>query len=283
MKVLPGDHAPKLRYDTAPARRARLQELVRDGGFRTAAELSEQLGVSEMTVRRDVRRLVAQGLLRSVHGGVSVVSEPSLNADFRLRAEQNSARKKAIARRAVEMIGADSVIAIDAGTTALEIARLIPASLRVSAVTHSLPVVNVLASRPHVELIDLGGVLHADTQSFAGPATLAALQYLRVHTLFLGAGAVRNGVMYSTNHYDAVTKRALMEVADEVVLVVDSSKLSRTAMVQVAKLDVVDMIVTDDGIDEDAGDALRRIGPQVVIVPVGTGANDVPVGQKVEA
>jgi DeoR/GlpR family transcriptional regulator of sugar metabolism len=251
-----GSDRSSFTYDTAPDRRTRILDLVRENGFCSASELSSILKVSEMTVRRDVRPLAGEGL---VLGPV----------DFRLRATQQLDAKRAIARCAVDRIHSGTVIALDAGTTTLEVARQLPSDLRLTVVTHSLPAMAILAGRAATDVIGLGGNLHRETQAFAGPETIRSLSQIRVNTLLLAATAVRNSAMWCTNSFDAETKRALIASADRVILLVDSSKFETTALMRVAALDAIETVITDDGIEPDTQAALVRNGQDVVVVSVG--------------
>ena len=253
-----------LRYDSAPARRIFIMDMVRNTGFCSAVELSRDLGVSEMTVRRDIQRLAREGLARAVHGGVSSATTLHGPVDFRLRAAQRLAAKQAIARKALELLAPGSVVALDAGTTTLEVARLMSADLRITVVTHSLPVISVLGSRLDFDLLCLGGALHSDTQAFAGPITLQALSNIRVHTLLLGATSVRDKAMWCTNTFDAATKRALIEAADRVILLADSAKFDITAMMKVADLSEIDVVITDVDVTVEAKAMLKDI--ELIIV-----------------
>jgi DeoR family transcriptional regulator, aga operon transcriptional repressor len=255
-----------LRYSSANERRSRLLAIVEEQGFCTIAELSLALDVSEMTVRRDVRRLADDGRLRSVHGGVSVLPQQALlGSDFTSRAQQMADAKRAIAKSAVTTLSDGGTIAIDAGTTALELARAVPADRKLTVVTHSVPVIMTLLSHPRVEVVALGGVLHSDTQSFAGPATLEALEGLRVSTFFLAASGISARGVYCGNDFDALTKRALIGVADRVVLIADSSKFTASAMVRVCPLSTVDVAIVDSEVDSTQRKLLTSNGVRVVI------------------
>jgi DeoR/GlpR family transcriptional regulator of sugar metabolism len=255
-----------MRYDSAPARRVFIMDMVRNSGFCSAGELSRELGVSEMTVRRDIQRLSKEGLARAVHGGVSAAATLLGPVDFRLRAARRLVAKQAIARKAVSLVAPGSVVAFDAGTTTLEAARLLPPDLRITAVTHSLPVISVLGARENLEVIALGGALHGETQAFAGPITLQALSNLRVQTLLLGATSVRDGAMWCTNTFDAATKRALIAAADRVILLADSAKFDITAVMKVADLSDIHMVVTDEELTVEARAMLRIPGVELVTV-----------------
>jgi DeoR/GlpR family transcriptional regulator of sugar metabolism len=247
------------RYRDAPARRTAVLELVRSQGFCRISDLSDQLGVSRITVRRDIARLELDQLVKGAHGGVVAVVPPSLGTHFSTRSRANSARKRAIAKRAIEYISSKRIgpLAIDAGTTGFEAARLLTPTTPLRVITHSLPVMLELSDRPNVEVIGVGGVLHAETQAFAGPATVAAYAALRLDVVLLTASAVRGNTMFCGNAFDADTKRQMMSVADEVVLLVDASKFEGAAPFQVAAMDRVDVVVVDHLATEQLISSLR--------------------------
>lgn len=270
--------ASRMRYHSAPARRSHIMNLVQEAGHYSARDLSRALGVSEMTARRDIRLLAGEGLVKAVYGGVSSLS-PSLNGvDFRLRAKQHVDAKRAIARAARSLVRANSTIALDAGTTAFELARSLPHDQNLTVVTHSLPVMHALASRTDIELIGLGGLLHPESQSFAGPLTVAALRNLRVATLFLAASAVDDDAMFCGNLFDAETKRALIEAADETVLIVDASKFGRTATVRVGPTTGTHTIVVDDALDPRLVGSLRSQGIRIIVARPHVDAADPEAG-----
>jgi DeoR/GlpR family transcriptional regulator of sugar metabolism len=252
------------------ARRDRVVELARSGGFTTTRELATRLKVSEMTVRRDVAVLAAAGRIRSVFGGAATAGdELAGGTDFQERARSNTAAKVMIGHAAASLIARDSLVALDNGTTTIELARSIDTSMPLGVVTPSLPVLSVLNDRPAIELTVLGGVLQPDLQAFAGPLTLACIEQLHVNQFFLSASAVGSGAVFCANQYDAMTKRALIDAADEVVLVVDSSKFARTAsMMKVASLERVDRLVTDSDLSEDARQQLADAGVKVVEISI---------------
>jgi DeoR/GlpR family transcriptional regulator of sugar metabolism len=262
-----------LRYSSAPARRQRILEAVRGSSFTPAGELSSLLGVSEMTVRRDIRLLAEQGLVRVVHGGVCPVPEAiAVGTDFRVRAAQRRDAKTRIAAAALELIRSGSSIAIDTGTTAMELARLLTPPRRLSVVTPSLPAMVVLAGRPGIEVVGLGGVLHAESQGFAGPATLAALRSLHVSQAFLATTAISRGALWCGNQWDAETKRELVAIADEVVLLADAAKFSATAMAHIVPLSEVDVLVTDGGISPEDLAGVQAAGVRVIVAPADAGS-----------
>lgn len=248
------------------ARREVILDRVREAGYCSLTELGQALGVSDMTVRRDVRKLEEQRLVRVVHGGVSAVTDLDTPLDFRFRSEQHTAAKKAIAEYALSLLQPRSVVGLDAGTTVLEVSRCIGPDDQFTVVTHSLPVIATLARRPGVELIALGGVFHPEGQHFAGSLALRSLTQLRMQTLFLAATAVREGRLWCTNEADAEIKQALIGASDQIVLLADSSKFSYSAVMRVADLSAVSIVVTDPFIADSARQAVEDAGVKLVIV-----------------
>jgi len=244
------DQEERYAYGSAAERRDRLARYVAEQGYCTIGELSLRFGVSEMTIRRDVGRLVGEGRVRAFHGGVGSLAPSELSGvDYGDRDRRMGAAKHAIASRALAELSPGAVIAIDSGTTTAQIAALLPLDAGLQVVTPSLPVVNALAERGGIEVVCLGGVLHLESLSFAGEATLASVANLRVDVLFLAASGLDERGAYCGNSFDAITKRALIEVADQVVLVSDSSKFTASGMVRICGWDLMDLFITDDGID----------------------------------
>jgi DeoR/GlpR family transcriptional regulator of sugar metabolism len=170
------------------------------------------------------------------------------------------------------MVERDSVIAIDAGTTAAQVASYLPPGMQLRVITHSLPVLSSLAGLPGVEVICLGGALHLESLSFLGPATLVAISCLQVDTLFLAADGLNERGAFCGTGLDAITKRALIEVAGHVVLVADSSKFTTTAMVKACGWDAIDTIVIDSGITEEQRSILVQNDVNVIAVDAVTPA-----------
>ncbi|GAA0398200.1 DeoR family transcriptional regulator [Acrocarpospora corrugata] len=257
------------RYTSAPERRERLVQFISDQGYCTITELSKAFAVSEMTIRRDVLRLAEQGKVRAFRGGVGSLSKQDMEgSDYRLRDMKMADAKRAIAVKAIDMITLGSVVAIDAGTTGHQVAELLPPDRGVTVVTNSFPVVASLIGRTGTEVMCLGGLLHPESLSFDGPAALAAIANLRVETLFLAASGIGERGAFCGNGFDAITKRALIEVAERVVLLADSSKFYASAMVKICDWEAIDRIIIDDGISEEQQ---RMLEQQDVDVEVVTG------------
>lgn len=260
---------PGLRYRSAPARRKRIIELVTAQGFCTNAELSAALEVSEMTVRRDVERLAQEERLRRVHGGVTVLSSDAMSpSDFTERIAVMGEEKRAIARAALDFVTRGATLCLDAGTTTLELARLLPEDHRLTVATHSVPAIVTLLPNSGVHVFGLGGELHPETQDFAGPSTLATIRNLRISALFLAAGGLSARGVFCASDHEALVKRALIEVSDRVILLADSSKFRSSAMVRVCGLDAIHHAVIDDGASEPELTLLRENSVHLTVVQV---------------
>jgi DeoR/GlpR family transcriptional regulator of sugar metabolism len=268
--------AGSLRYRDASARRTALAELVQQQGFCRVPELSDQLGVSRITVRRDIAILEQHNLVRSAHGGAMALSPAGPGTHFRLRSDAHTAAKEAIGRAAIEYVNqhATGPLGIDAGTTGFQAARFIAPHAPLTVVTHSLPVMTELAQRPLVEVVAIGGVLHPETQAFAGPSTVAGYAGLRLGTVLLTASAVRDQMMLCGNAFDAETKRQMMAVADQVILLVDASKFEAVAPFQTAELSRVHVVVIDDQAPAALMESLQAQNLRVVVAPLGADATE---------
>lgn len=263
------------RYTSAPERRERLMQFIAAEGYCTILELSREFDVSEMTIRRDIQKLADQGKVRSFRGAVGSLSRTDARGiDYQSREVAMHEQKFAIAQRAAAMIAPESVIAIDAGTTAKELAMILPHDHSLQVVTHSLPVVETLISNPGTEVLCLGGTLHPESLSFDGPTTLASVESVRANMMFLAASAISERGVYNGNGHDAIIKRALIDVSEKVVLLADSSKLALASMVKICDWHLIDTLITDDGISDDDRRNIEQQGVEMIVVAPAT----VPAG-----
>lgn len=252
------------RYEAAPERRRTIVTTVRDQGFVSIAELVRLLGVSDMTIRRDLRRLRQDGEVQVVRGGVHLPSDARQAPEYSGRAGANSQAKEAVAAVAVSLVGSHDTIALDAGTTVCALARALPETYAGSVVTHSVPAIEHLLGQVRTPVVGLGGDLYRPSEAFVGPATVEAASRLRVRTFFLGAAAVDARGVYVSSDIERPTKQALMDIADRVVLLVDGSKFTTSAPVKLCPLTDIDTVVVDTRPPADACAALESAEVDVV-------------------
>ncbi|AXK33509.1 DeoR/GlpR transcriptional regulator [Streptomyces armeniacus] len=264
------------RYDTAAGRRDAILSRLQASGFLSISDLAADLQVSDMTVRRDLRLLERDGLVRVVRGGVSLPVGSQVPA-FSGRADAHHDAKVRIGARAAELVGSADAIAIDAGTTPCELAAALPQPFTGSVVTHSVPVLQQMLGRPPTRVVGLGGDLNPESRAFVGPMTVEGVARLRVRLFFLGAAAVDERGIYVSTDLERPTKQALMGIADEVVLMVDHSKVEASAPVLLCPLDAVGTVVTDRQPAAGLAAALAAAGVRVCVaegVPAPSGASD---------
>jgi DeoR/GlpR family transcriptional regulator of sugar metabolism len=254
-------------------RRRRIVDELRAAGECTYDRLARRLGVSTMTVRRDIDRLAGAGdaikTLRGARGTDArgyLVESPVLD---RLRLQR--AEKRAIAGAALGLVGAGRTVFLDGGTTALELARLLVAEPRgLILVTHSAPVAAELGRAGTNAVIGVGGQMDPTTLCFAGPAAEDALRAHRLDlAVFTTKGFVPAEGTFESSLPVIRMKRVAAERAARRVLLIDHTKFGRRALTRALEADQVDTVVTDDRADPKALRRLERDGKMVLVAPVG--------------
>jgi DeoR/GlpR family transcriptional regulator of sugar metabolism len=248
----------------AERRHGLILQALRVGGPATVTGLSEQLQVSEATIRRDLIQLSNEGLLRRVYGGAVPVTDR--DDPFTEVAEVRTAEKDDIGRRCAELVRDGETVLLDIGTTAHRVARhLRDRSLTV--ITSSLAVVEELQDEPEIRLILLGGMLRRDYRSLVGFLTEDNLRQVHADRLFLGTSGVRpNGQVMDTTVVEVPVKRAMIAASDEVVLVADVGKFPGAGMARVCGPEELDAVVTNTDSDPATLAAMRDAGVDVIEV-----------------
>jgi len=265
--LAPRELAPRY-YRKGERRRGAIVERVRSTGFVSVTTLASDLQVSDMTIRRDIRVLSEVGVVRVVHGGVSLPHATLRTSEFVTRAKANAEAKRRIAEHAATLVAETDVIAIDAGTTAYDIATQLQAEFAGTVVTNSIPVIQYMLEQPRTRLIGLGGELNGPSQAFAGSATAEQARQQRVAVYFLGAAAVSRHGVYVEADVERATKLAVIGGAARVVLVVDSSKFTASAHVRLGALNLLTTVVTDALPPAAIRRQLRNDAVEVIVVPL---------------
>ena len=249
---------------SADEREAAILSEVQRSGFASIAALSESLAVSDMTIRRDIRKLAGNGELRIVHGGVSL-THGTLTATFAGRAEQQSEAKRLIAEAALQLVAPNATIAIDSGTTCFGVAARLDRDFRGCVITHSVPALHQMLNVPHATVIGLGGELFAESQVLIGASTTAAAAALSIDVFFLGANSVDAQGIYLRGQRERPVKTSLMHSASRVVLLVDGSKLTHTAPVRLAELHDISTLVTAAPVSDELVRACRTSQVELIV------------------
>ena len=237
-------------------------------GSLSNALLAQTLGVSNMTVRRDLLDLEHQGLVRRVHGGVELPSSP--DRGFSLRSRQGRVAKQAIGRAAALRVESGETVYLDAGSTAMELALSLKVRplKRVKIVTHAINIAAEFAGLPNFSLIQVGGEIFGQTFAATGPLALETLSKLRFDRLFLATqGFSLEAGLTDSNLLEAEVKQSVIRQAAEVILIADSSKWRRTSFAQVAPLSAVSRLITDAGFPLGDRAALEQMGSEVCYAP----------------
>jgi DeoR/GlpR family transcriptional regulator of sugar metabolism len=232
---------------TAERRQAILSRLERDGKV-VASELVDVLGVSDDTVRRDLRELAAGGLVQRVHGGA--LRPAPATGSFAQRLEVSPEAKAHLAEAALPLLDGADVLVLDGGTTALELARRLPPDRACTVLTNSPPVAAALASHPRAEVVLVGGRLLKDAQVTVGAAAIDALRQVRADACVLGVCSLHPELGVTTaDHDEAHVKRAMVAASAEVIALATADKLRTASPWIVAPLADVTHLVTDAGSD----------------------------------
>ncbi|WP_027494904.1 DeoR/GlpR family DNA-binding transcription regulator [Rhodococcus sp. JG-3] len=252
----------------AHQRQQKILDRVRSEGAVTVAALGTALSVSDMTIRRDVNELVAQGLVERVHGGITAPSSASaFEPGFPVKSEQSRDAKAAIARAAARLIRPGTTIGISGGTTTHALARELLRVPDITVVTNSLPVADVLHAGGRADhTVLLTGGQRTPSYALVGPLAVGALQTLHVDILFLGTHGVDiDAGLTCPNLLEAQTNQAFVASARRVAVLADHTKWGVRALATTAALSEVDVIVTDVDVPERIRDALTDIVHDVVV------------------
>lgn len=227
-------------------------------GARTIGELSQEFGVSEATVRRDLQSLENQGKARRVHGGAIRVQFPRTEPIFAEKASLHDREKQMIARRALDCIDNNDTIYLDGGSTILALARMLTARQGLTIVTNSIMAAAELMESGH-HLILLGGEFRALSRTLVGPLTAKIVSSLYIDKAFMGTigFTVEDGVS-TTDANEAYTKELIMRRAKRVFVLMDSSKFGVPSLVVSGTLKDIDTIITDNAVSSQLVRQLKK-------------------------
>lgn len=235
-----------------------LERLHRNGQI-VAAELSAELGLSEDTIRRDLRTLAAQGKLQRVHGG-ALPSSPAVG-DFAARLQVEPEAKQAIARAAAAMVQPGQVLFVDGGTTCEQLARQLPATLSATVVTHSPTIALALVPHPRIEVVLIGGRLFKHSVVAVGAAALEGLQRIHADLYFMGVTGVHPQTGLTTGDLEeAHIKRALMAQAAETWVLASSEKLNAASHCVIAPCNEATGLIVESGVPKRATAPFEKLG-----------------------
>jgi DeoR/GlpR family transcriptional regulator of sugar metabolism len=253
----------------ARQRQAIILERVREAGAVRVADLVRELGVSDMTIRRDLEILHDQGVLEKVHGGATAPAGNALfEPGFAAKSSLQQLEKDAIADAAVGLVEPGMAVGVSAGTTTFALARRLADIPGLTVVTNSIRVADVLDQSGGADQTTiLTGGVRTPSDALVGPFAVAALRTLHVDIVFVGVhGMDPHSGFTCPNLLEADTDRALIEAGRRLVVVADHSKWGVIGISSIARLDQADVLVTDAGLSAEARSILTSQVRQLIVV-----------------
>lgn len=251
-------------------RQAHIVEQLRKSGFVSVAEAAAQLAVSEMTIRRDLIELEAEGRLVRTHGGAIVPEGNPAHAfdreepAFEQRLRQNNLAKEAIASAAASLVGPRQSVALDVGSSTFVLASRLMATSSIKVFTNSLRIATLLG-RERRDVYLPGGEVRGDEMSICGPTAVAQFEQLWFDIAFLGASGLTETGFFDYSLEDSELKRVYLRRSSRKVLLCDAAKFNHLSLVQVASLEAIDMLITNATPQGGLAEALAQANVEIRI------------------
>ncbi|MZQ84158.1 DeoR family transcriptional regulator [Paenibacillus sp. 5J-6] len=231
-------------------RHSKIIELLNQAGSIKVSELSKAYQVTEKTIREDLEKLEASGILKRVHGGAVLVESSNSMLPIHKRRVRQQAEKEQIAAEAYQWIEDGQIILLDGGSTTLELAKLIQYR-SLTVITNDTKIAATLAESPHIELCILGGYRRKGTYTIIGPSAIQMVDELNVDIAFLGCTGIDLERGISVFHRDeAELKKRMIKASKKKILLTDHTKFDQTALISFASLKEIDLLITDAEADD---------------------------------
>lgn len=242
-----------------------IAERARIAGRVDVAALAAELDVTTETIRRDLTALERQGLIRRVHGGAIPIERVAVEPGLAAREAAHRGEKERIAKAALSELPAEGAILLDAGSTTIRLAELMPSDRELTVVTNALPVAAVLAARGNIRLMLVGGRVRGRTLAAVDAWALRSLGDVYVDVAFVGTNGltVERGLT-TPDQAEAAVKAAMVAAARRAIVLCDHSKIGNDCFARFASLADIDLLISDDGLDEDVAAEIEAAGPRVV-------------------
>lgn len=259
--------SPRKRTFFAEERKQKIMEMLSANQKIAIPELCDYFGVSPATIRNDLNDLQGAGLLRRTHGGAILSRQVSYENVLNRDVEQRPA-KQAFAHYALSLISDGDTILLDTGTTTMELARLLSSRHSLTIVTNDIGIAQYLENHCEANIVMLGGYLRRGMHCTVGPLAVQALADLKVDKAFIGTNGLTLDGLSTPDIYQADVKKSMISVANQVIVLADSSKLGNASFQRFAKLKDFDMLITDTGADIRELNKFREMGIEVVALDV---------------
>ena len=250
-----------------PERHSRILSLLQQNGSISVVQLSERFRVSEVTIRKDLSYLEQQKKLYRTHGSAILISPYISDRHVNEKVKKNVVEKQAIGAAAAALIEHNDSIIIASGTTMAFLAREIRPDGRLTVITAAVPVTQILSQNSDIDVIQLGGITRSSSVSVVGPFAEQMLRNFNCSKLYIGVDGIDPDFgLTTTNMLEASLNRAMINAAQKVVVLADSSKFGRRGFSKICDLESVDRIITDSNIQPLYLDRLRERGIEVTVV-----------------
>lgn len=248
-------------------RRAAILELLAQNGQMKLGELAQKLGVSSMTLRRDIFYMQGQQMVTFSSGGrVSLKEGTRLDLDIYIRQNQNSLQKEAIAALAAGLVEEGDVIGLDASTSSLALSRCLVQKKNLTVITNNLLIPPALCTSPGISMVSAGGTVRAKALSTVGELAVRAISEFNYKKVFLSANALdAEGGLSDTDMAEIETKKAFIKNAVQVVVLADSTKLGKNALQKCCDAADIHILITDSGAQAQQLQAFGARGVQVLV------------------
>lgn len=229
-------------------------------------QLIDEMKVSGVTIRKDLKLLEEKKLLFRTRGGGSMNNPYTIERPINEKEFIKSDEKKRIAKAALSLIGQNDSIIIGSGTTVFELSRILHPDKRIIVITPALKVALELCNRPNIEILQLGGLVHQSSSSTAGSFAEKILEELSCGVLFLGVDGIdlEHGLSI-TNIMEASLNQKMIGLAQTVVVMADSSKFDRRGLGKICNLEQIDYIITDKEVNPATVAKIEKTGVRVII------------------
>jgi DeoR family transcriptional regulator, aga operon transcriptional repressor len=243
-----------------------LDKLKKEGNV-NVVELCNELNVSSVTIRKDLKLLEDKTLVYRTHGGGTLVNPYTVDKHVNEKAKINSAEKQEIGNVAAKLIDPNDSIIIASGTTVLSLAKSIQPQESLTVITAALNVATELSQQANIEIILLGGILRKSSTSVTGYYAEKILEDFSCSKLFLGVDGIDIEFgLTTTNAMEAQLNRKMIQAAQKTIVLADSTKFGKRGFGKICGLEDIQQIITDSGIPERTANTLKSMGIEVTIV-----------------
>lgn len=248
------------------SRHTQIRDIVNENGQVTVAELNRLINVSEATIRRDLEELSQMGWIRRTHGGAVRVGRAEKEPPILQRQVEQTDEKLRIGKVAASLVAAKQTIFLGSGSTVAAIAPHLKEIEDLTVITNSVPVINQLAGQENIELIVIGGMLRQSEMSMVGHIAEMAVREFRADLVFMGMRAVDAEHGFTSDFMpEAMTDRAILQIAPQGVVVADHTKFGRVSTVFLAPITAVHTIISDDQLQPEIAAELREKGLELIL------------------